>query len=117
MRKHVLVLFVCSLIGRLSFALIPNDERIMDRGDANSSGGVNMSDASYINNWLFSGGPEPPCMNQADANNDGRVDISDSVFLLNWLFNGGPAPPSPGPYNSSCAQDDSPYPGCQTDPC
>ncbi len=44
-------------------------------------------------------------------------DTSDAIYILNWLCNGGPEPPSLGPYNTSCAADDLPYPGCETDPC
>ena len=93
-------------------ALIWDEQIIMRRGDANNDGTVDVSDAVYINSYLFQGGPTPPCMNQADANDSGAVDLSDSVFLYQWLYNGGPAPPSPGPYNTQCTIDESPYPGC-----
>ncbi len=72
---------------------------IILRGDANNSLLVNAADATYINNWLFQGGPAPSCIDAADANDDGQVDITDSIYLLNWIYSGGPAPPSPGPYN------------------
>jgi hypothetical protein len=110
------IVSVC-LINASALALIPDDEEIMRRGDANMDGVVNLSDAVYVNGYLYSGGPAPPCMNQADVNNDGHVDGSDSVYLLNWLYNGGPVPPSPGPTNTTCAAEDSPYPGCGTSPC
>lgn len=93
------------------------DTRILGRGDANSDGVVNITDAVMINDWLFNGGPEPPCLNQADANDSGTVDISDSTYLLNWLFNGGPPPPAPGPYNIYCAVDPLPSPGCVVSYC
>jgi hypothetical protein len=99
------------------FSIVINDPPILKRGDADSSGTVNITDPSFINNWLFMGGPAPPCMNQADANNDGVVNITDSMYLYNWLFSGGPAPPTPGPYNQSCVEDDAPRPGCLLDPC
>jgi hypothetical protein len=95
----------------------PDPRIILRRGDANNDQTVNISDANYITNYLFNGGPEPLCMNQADANNDGRVDVSDPTFLLNYLFKGGDEPPAPGPDNTDCAQDDDPYPGCDIDPC
>ncbi len=117
MRTKLTLALGCCLACNAALGLIIDDERIVLRGDANNNGAVNMSDASYINNYLFSGGPAPPCMNQADVNNSGGVDVSDSVYLLNWLFNGGPEPPSPGPYNTVCTADDSPYPGCAVDPC
>ena len=117
MGKTLCVLALCCLVTRISLSIVIEDERILHRGDANNDGTVNVSDASFINNYLFYGGPPPPCMNQADANNDGQVNVSDSSFILNWLFNGGPAPPAPGPFNTKCAADDTPYPGCQTNPC
>ncbi|MBI4583696.1 MAG: hypothetical protein HY717_06710 [Planctomycetes bacterium] len=76
---------------------------IILRGDANNSGLVSAADANYINNYLFSGGPAPSCMDAADANDDGQVDISDSIYLMEWLYSGGPPPPAPGPFN--CGQD------------
>lgn len=93
------------------------DIEIFLRGDANNDKVVNVTDAISINNFLFSGGPEPPCMNQADANNSGIVDVADSVFLLNWLFSTGSEPPYPGPHNTRCTYDDVPYPGCKVSPC
>lgn len=68
------------------------------RGDADFDGGRNITDAIYILNFLFQGGPAPPCRDLADVNNDGaasgtdNIDISDAVFLLGFLFLGGPAP-------------------------
>ena len=96
----------------------PDPEHIIfRRGDANLDGVVNDSDAIFINNFLFLGGPTPGCMNQADVNNDGLVNVSDPVYLLSWRYSGGPAPPYPGAYNSVCTTDDSPSPGCSMDPC
>lgn len=93
------------------------DVLILRRGDANNDARVDSTDAIFVMNYLFSGGPEPPCLNQADANNDGIVDASDSIFLLDWLFNGASEPPYPGPYNTRCAEDDEPNPGCAVSPC
>jgi hypothetical protein len=95
------LMLVCGA-GALGLAAVGEDERILGRGDSNNDSLVNVSDVIFLNNFLFSGGPAPPCMNQADTNLDGRVDNSDSIYLLNWLYNGGPAPPSPGPYNKTC---------------
>jgi len=99
------------------FALIGEEEDIiLVRGDANSDGAVDTSDAIYLNAYIFGGGPAPPCLNQADANDDNSLDISDSTYLFNWLFRGGPAPPAPGPYNTECTTD-STYLGCAQNPC
>ncbi len=115
-RCAVVAVLLASGPSILSFSPDP-DHIIFRRGDANLDAVVAASDAVFINSFLFLGGPEPGCMNQADANDDGVVNISDSVYLLNWLYSGGPAPPSPGPYNTVCATDSSPNPGCATDPC
>jgi len=114
-RKGVIVLAV--LVPGWAQGVINYEDLIMVRGDSNLNYKVDMADALMINNWLFSGGVAPPCLNQADANDDGRVDVSDSTFILNWLFMGGPAPPSPGPYNTACKLDPGVNPGCSSGPC
>ena len=107
----------CFLFSGMIFGAIPDEADIIKRGDANNDNSVNVSDASYINSYLYSGGPAPPCLNQADVNNDGSVNVSDSIYLLNWLYSSGNPPPSPGPTNTSCAADDYPYPGCESSSC
>jgi hypothetical protein len=62
------------------------------RGDANSDGVINVSDAIYLLNYLFRNGPEPDPYALGDANNDGQILVGDAIFLLNYLFRGGPAP-------------------------
>jgi len=94
-----------------------NDGDIIARGDVNDDRLVNISDPIYLNNFLYSGGPAPPCLNQADANHDGALDGSDSAFILNWLYNGGPAPPAPGPFNATCTQSSLPFVGCYSHEC
>ena len=75
------------------------------RGDANDSGGFELSDAITILNWLFFGFAEPPCLDAADANDDSSVDLADAVFDLTFLFLGGVSPPAPWPL---CAADPTP---------
>jgi hypothetical protein len=65
------------------------------RGDANSDGGEDISDAVAILLHLFAGGAEPACMKSADADDDGTVVVTDAVFLLDYLFQGGDPPPAP----------------------
>ncbi|MGQ9590331.1 MAG: thrombospondin type 3 repeat-containing protein [Planctomycetota bacterium] len=67
------------------------------RGDADANGGLNITDGIFVLNYLFLGGPEPPCAEASDANNDAGVNITDGIYILNFLFLGGPAPPAPGP--------------------
>jgi len=100
----------CGVVSSAGGVVVDNDY-IMARGDANNDSTVDVADPTFILNYLFQGGPSPPCLNQADANNDGDVDQSDAVYLLDWLYDSGSPPPSPGPYNTTCAQDDSPFPG------
>jgi hypothetical protein len=73
------------------------------RGDANNDGVSNISDASFLFNFLFLGGPEPVCADAVDSNDDGDANISDASYLLNYLFLGGPPPPAPGAL--SCGTD------------
>ena len=57
-------------------------------GDANSDGRVNVSDAVYIINYVFTGGFAPVPMEAGDANLDGRVNVSDAVAIVNYVFSG-----------------------------
>jgi hypothetical protein len=61
-------------------------------GDANSDGEVNVSDAVYIINYVFTGGNPPNPMQAGDANCDATVNVSDAVFIINYVFTGGNVP-------------------------
>ena len=67
------------------------------RGDANSDGQIDLSDAVRTLNFLFVGGERPPCLDAADFSDRGEVDISSAVATLNFLFLGGPEPAVPFP--------------------
>ena len=75
--------------------IVDDDPGVLMRGDANDSGSINLTDVIYLNNYLFAGGPAPPCMDQADVDDSGYINVTDPVYLANWLFNGGSAPPGP----------------------
>jgi hypothetical protein len=64
-------------------------------GDVNLSGGLNITDAIVILNYLFLGG-SLSCPGAVDTNGDRARDLSDAVYLLNHLFSGGPAPQPAG---------------------
>jgi hypothetical protein len=82
----------------VSLTVLPEDgSQAFRRGDADGGGGVDISDAVLVLNWLFLGGEEPSCIDAADADDSGEVDIADAVRVLNWLFSGGLEPPAPGP--------------------
>lgn len=61
-------------------------------GDADGSGGVDISDAVYLITYIFAGGPPPVTMAAADINCDAAIDIGDAVFAIQYIFAGGPAP-------------------------
>jgi hypothetical protein len=73
------------------------------RGDADASGGLDISDAILTLNYLFVGNESPTCLDAVDANDSGKADISDALYSLSFLFLGGTAPPAP-------------HPGCGADP-
>ncbi len=61
-------------------------------GDANGDGGVNVGDAVYVIQYVFSGGPPPDPECSGDANGDGSTNIGDGVYVISYIFKGGPAP-------------------------
>jgi subtilisin family serine protease len=66
------------------------------RGDVDKNGIVNISDAVYIQNYIFADGPPPlPVKGTADANCDGIVNVSDEIYLIGYIFGGGPPPQAP----------------------
>jgi hypothetical protein len=85
------------------------------RSDANANGAIDLSDGIFLFNFLFLGGPAPPCRDAADTNAQGDLNITSGVFLLNFLFLGGPPPPPPFPDCETAAENlgcDS-YPPCE----
>jgi hypothetical protein len=98
-----------ALRARVSVQLQASNGSMFHRGDPNSSGTTDLSDAITIFGHLFLGEPAAlVCRESADANNDGAIDLSDGIYLLNWLFSGGPAPPPPGPPGADCGVDPDP---------
>ncbi len=61
-------------------------------GDADHSGAITISDAVYLINYIFSGGPAPCPLRNGDSDCSGSVTISDAVYLISYIFSGGPAP-------------------------
>ena len=73
------------------------------RGDTNASGGLELTDAVGIFNFLFLGGTTPGCLAATNANASAALDLTDGVVILNHLFLGGAAPAAPYP---ACARSD-----------
>ena len=64
------------------------------RGDADRSGAINVADLTYLVDFLFKGGPAPPCLDEGDVDGSGGlINVADLTYLVDYLFNGGPAPP------------------------
>jgi hypothetical protein len=61
-------------------------------GDASGDEAINISDAVFLINYIFKGGPAPDPLCSGDVNGDGTVNIGDAVYLINYIFKGGPAP-------------------------
>ncbi len=61
-------------------------------GDVDGNGIVSISDAVFLINYIFAGGPAPNPLLAGDADCTGAVSISDAVYLINYIFAGGPAP-------------------------
>ena len=63
---------------------------------------IGISDLSYLVNYMFTGGPAPPCVEEANmdasccASPPGEtlsdIDIADLVYLVDYMFNQGPLP-------------------------
>jgi hypothetical protein len=67
------------------------------RGNVDFSDGevIDISDLVYLVDYMFSGGPEPPCIDEADVDGAGGpspIDIADLVYLVDYMFTGGPPP-------------------------
>jgi hypothetical protein len=73
------------------------------RGDADGSGKLAVTDAIHIVRYLYLGEEEAVgCLDAADADDDGRLQLPDAVYVLQFLFREGSSPPEPFP---TCDQD------------
>ncbi|MBI4586308.1 MAG: hypothetical protein HY717_20050 [Planctomycetes bacterium] len=97
--------FSFTVFGLLVFTNTPAFGQPFVRGDADaiptagpgSGGTVELGDAIFTLEYLFLGGPAPPCLDAADTNADGDLNISDPIMTLQWVFGVGPALPPPPP--------------------
>jgi hypothetical protein len=77
-----------------NYTIVPPEPQFR-RGDANTDFGVNIADAVFILDHLFTQGPSPSCRDTADVNDDGMLNIADPISLLGYLFSQGLPPPAP----------------------
>lgn len=66
------------------------------RGDTNTDGRVDISDAIATLGYLFLG-RGASCLDALDSDDDGSVLLTDAVVILQYLFRAGPAPAQPFP--------------------
>jgi Dockerin type I domain len=72
-------------------------------GDANSDNIINISDALYIINYIFTGGAAPSPLSNGDTNCDQKVNISDALIIINFIFiSGSPPCDSGGDSDTGC---------------
>ena len=67
------------------------------RGDANYNQSVNIADAIFLLDYLFTSGEASVCPDAVDSNDDGQINIGDAIYLLNFLFSSGETIPYPYP--------------------
>ncbi|HVR76016.1 MAG TPA: PEP/pyruvate-binding domain-containing protein [Planctomycetota bacterium] len=68
------------------------------RGDTDTNGDVNLTDAVFLLRHLFQGGGPLPCEDAGDFNDDDFVEITDAVLILLFLFQGVDLSEPPGPF-------------------
>jgi hypothetical protein len=66
--------------------------------DLSGPGGeIDVADLSYLVNYLFKGGPVPPCIDEGNVDGiegpGGPIDVADLSYIVDYLFKGGSAPP------------------------
>lgn len=61
-------------------------------GDLDHSGGIDISDLTFIIDFMFRGAASPICPEEGDVNGSGDIDISDLTHLIEFMFYQGPPP-------------------------
>jgi hypothetical protein len=67
---------------------------VLQHGDLDFSGEIDISDLVYFVDYAFGGGPAPiPVLEAGDFLCDIGIDISDLVAMVDYMFSGGDPPP------------------------
>jgi len=61
-------------------------------GDANNNGTVNALDITFLINFLYKSGSQPPIRALADPDRSCTINALDITYLINYLYKHGPAP-------------------------
>ena len=86
-----------TLIPHLAVTIGEAPTDLFRRGDTDSSGLIEITDAIVALEYLFLGGAPPTCPDSADVDDNGTLGLSDAIVLLAALFQGGIEDvPSPG---------------------
>jgi hypothetical protein len=64
----------------------------MKHGDCSLDGIVDIDDAVFLINYIFSNGPAPNPAQLSDCDCSGAIDIDDVVWIIAYAFSGGYAP-------------------------
>jgi hypothetical protein len=64
--------------------------------DNNGSDEPNVSDLTFLIDYLFRGGPPSDCPEETDVNGSGSTEpnVADLTYMIDFLFRGGPPPVS-----------------------
>ena len=84
------------LTSALALPAVGEAQSAFVRGDANDDGAINIADAVFSLQFLFSGGAAN-CLDAMDADDNGSLDIADPIRILNVIFAGTQTLPGPGP--------------------
>jgi hypothetical protein len=89
------------VFGYAEVTVLPDAAPPFRRGDCDGAGGLDVTDAVRLLEYLFLGGAAPKCPDACDADDSGELELTDAVWTLAFLFLGGPNPlppfPAPGP--------------------
>jgi serine protease len=64
----------------------------VERGNVDGVPGINVSDITYLVDYLFRSGLSPVPLEAADVDCSGSVNVTDLTYLVNYLFRSGPPP-------------------------
>ena len=88
LRSLLVVSLTCLVCGQTTLQA----QSALVRGDVNGDGKVTISDAFFLNAFLFAGYTPPECIESGDVDGNSRVDIRDTVAVLVYLFLDGVPP-------------------------
>ncbi len=94
-QKHFLsdsmpLVLICCLLFSFIFTIpsVSAQSCCAVNGDVNHSSMIDISDLTFLVNYMFQNGPAPVCLEEADLNYDNSIDITDLINLIDYLFRG-----------------------------